>query len=153
MAIQDYFITIKDYAMKESVTNYLSSSFTEGIIALGILFIIILAVALYVYIALAWHTIARKVAHPRPWLAWIPFANISLMLQLGRFSWAWVFLILVPILGWLALLVLLIVANWRTFEDRNYQGWFSLGIIIPKIGFILYLITIGIVAWKDKSRK
>ena len=97
--------------------------------------------------------IARKLKYKREWLAWIPIANISMMLQLGGFHWAWVFLILIPILGWIALAVLVIIATWRIFEQRKYPGWFSLSMIIPQIGGILYMIIIGFVAYKDRKKK
>ncbi|MFH1787556.1 MAG: DUF5684 domain-containing protein [archaeon] len=97
-------------------------------------------------------TIARKLKYKNAWLAWIPIANIAMMLQLGGFHWAWVFLILIPIFGWLALLVMFIIATWRIFEKRKYPGWFSLFIIIPKVGGILYLIAIGFVAWQNKTK-
>ena len=75
-----------------------------------------------------------------------------MILQLGGFNWAWIFLILIPIFGWIALTVLLVIATWRIFEKRKYPGWFSLSIIIPKIGLILYLIAIGFVAWGKKKK-
>jgi hypothetical protein len=129
----------------------LAGGFLGGaIMAFGIIIAIILSLAVYVYFALAWQTIAKKLKHKYPWLAWIPFANISLILQMGGFHWAWVFLILIPIIGWLALTVLCIIATWKIFEKRKYPGWFSLSMIIPQVGGILYLIAIGFVAWKDK---
>jgi len=121
------------------------------LIALGIFMIILLILAVYVYFALAWSTIARKLKYKKHWLAWIPFANVSMILQLGGFNWAWVFLFLIPILGWIALLVLIVIATWRIFEKRKYPGWFSLSTVIPNVGGILYLVAIGFVAWKDKS--
>jgi len=123
-----------------------------ALIALGIIVVVLLVLAVYIYFALAWRTIARKLKFKRAWLAWIPFANLSMILHLGRFHWAWIFLILIPIAGWIALFVLLIIAKWRIFEKRKYPGWFSLSLIIPQVGFILYLIAIGFVAWKDKKR-
>lgn len=122
------------------------------LIVLGILAMIVVAIALYVYFALAWQTIARKLKHKNSWLAWIPFANLAMILQLGRFHWAWIFLTLIPILGWIALYVLIIIATWRVFEKRKYPGWFSLSLAIPKAGFILYLVALGFVAWKNKRR-
>lgn len=124
-----------------------------ALIAIGILFMILFLAAIYAYHALAWMTIAKKLKYKRPWLAWIPFANISVILQLGGFHWAWVFLILIPILGWIALFVLVIISSWRIFEKRKYPGWFSLSLIVPKIGGILYAITIGFVAWQDRKKK
>jgi len=122
-----------------------------GLIVLGITLAILLGIAIYVYFALAWQTTAKKLKHKHPWLAWIPIANFALILQLGGFHWAWVFLILIPILGWIALFVLGIIATWRILEKRKYPGWFSLAIIIPEVGGILYLILIGFLAWGKKK--
>lgn len=121
-----------------------------GLVAIGIIALIILLAAVYIYAAWSWYTIARKLKHKTPWLAWIPFANIALMLQLGGFHWAWVFLLLIPIAGWIALYVLVIIATWRIFSRRGYPGWFSISLAIPKVGVILYLVALGFVAWKDK---
>lgn len=122
-----------------------------GLIVLGITIAILFGIAIYVYFALAWKTIAKKLNNKKSWLAWIPIANLALILQLGGFHWAWIFLILIPILGWIALFVLIIIATWRIFEKRKYPGWFSISMIIPKVGGILYLIAIGFVAWGKKK--
>ena len=50
-------------------------------------------------------------------------------------------------------IVLLIISKWRIFEKRKYPGWFSLAIIVPKIGSLLGWIIIGFVAWKDRRKK
>lgn len=125
-------------------------------IAAFVVLAIIIGLAIYVYVALAYMTIARKLKHPYPWLAWIPFANFALILQLGGFHWAWVFLVLIPILGWIVLGVLGIISMWRIYEKRKYSGWLSLvGFlgVIPFIGWIASianLIILGFVAWKDQ---
>ncbi len=129
----------------------LAGMFVGGALAGVGIFVALLFVAIfYVYHAIAWSTIAKKLKHPYPWLAWIPFGGTALRLQLGGFHWALTFLYLVPVLGWLALFVLNIIAVWKAFERRSYPGWFSLSMIIPQVGGILYLIAIGFVAWKDK---
>jgi hypothetical protein len=122
-----------------------------ALIALGIGFLVLILLAVYIYHSWAWFTIAKKLKHKKEWVAWIPIANVALILHLGKFHWAWIFLILIPIVGWIALLVLFIIATWRVFEKRNYPGWFSLSSIIPEIGALLYLIAIGFVSWKDKG--
>ena len=114
---------------------------------------VLLFIAVYVYAAITLMTIAKKTNTKNPWLAWIPIANISLILQMGGFHWAWVFLILIPIAGWIALFVLAIISTWRIFEKRKYPGWFSLAMIIPRIGGILYLVAIGFVAFADRKKK
>ena len=112
----------------------------------------IIFVALYVLMALALQTIARREGHTRPWLAWIPFANIALIFQLGNFHWALVFLIIgsfIPFVGALfgiAILVLFIISHWRIYEKENYPGWLSILTVIP----LAYYIIISIVAWNKR---
>jgi len=119
-------------------------------------FFIILGIALYVYFALALQTIAKKLGHKYPWLAWIPFANEALILQIGEFHWALIFLILIPIFGWIAIWVLTIIALWRIFEKRKYPGALALISIAQLIPFlswiatIAYAIVFGLVAWKER---
>jgi len=117
-----------------------------------LLILLVAGLALYVYTSLSWMTIGKKLKYKKSWLAWIPIANISMMLQLGGFHWAWVFLVLLPIIGWIPLFVMLIIATWRIFEKRKYPGWFSLSMIVPKIGGILYLVILGFVSWKDRKK-
>jgi hypothetical protein len=124
-----------------------------GALTTGIIFLITLfVIALYVYHALAWQKIGKNQKYKRPWLAWIPFANVSMIFQMGNFHWAWVFLFFVPILGWLAIAVLMTIAMWRIFEKSKYPGWLSISYPLSgaaKILFIAYLVIIGLVAWKD----
>lgn len=127
--------------------------FSGVALATMVTIIAIMVVALYIYTSLAWMVIGKKVRYDKPWLAWIPFANISMILQMGGFHWAWVFLLLIPILGWIALIVLMIISMWRIYEKRNYPGWFSLAMIVPKLGGILHLVVLGFVAWKDLKKK
>ena len=123
-----------------------------ALVAIGILAFLAVILALYIYRSLAWMTIARKLKYKYPWFAWIPFLHTAMKLELGGFHWAWTFLFLIPIFGWIALFVLLIISYWRIFEKRKYPGWFSLSLIIPKIGSIFYLIIIGFVAWDDRKK-
>jgi len=124
-----------------------------ALIAVAIFLAIFLAIGLYVYFAIVWMTIAKKMKYKHPWLAWIPFANVAMILQIGGFHWAWIFLALVPIVGWIALFVLFIIANWRIFEKRKHPGWLSLSLVIPKVGGLLYMIAIGFVAWSKKKKR
>ncbi|MFC1769358.1 hypothetical protein ACFLZX_06370 [Nanoarchaeota archaeon] len=107
----------------------------------------------YVYYSLAWMVIARKMKYKSPWIVWIPFVKIAVILQLGGFHWAWVFLLFVPIFGWIALFVMGIIAKWKIYEKRKYPGWFSLAVIIPQLGPILQAIAVGFVAWADRKKK
>lgn len=117
-------------------------------ILFGILFILLFVLMFYIYFSYAWFLIAKKFKYRYPWIAWIPVANIGMILELGDFHWAWTFLILIPILGWIVLFGLLIIAHWKIFEKRKYPGWFSLSLIIHQVGMILYLIAISFLAFK-----
>lgn len=139
--------------------KFIETMFGAGVLAMIGTFIvvwIIMALAIYVYTAWAWMTIAQKLKYKNYWLAWIPIANIAMILQLGGFHWAWVFLIIVPIAGWLALVVLAIIAIWRIYEKRNYPGWLSLILalnFVPLIGWIAgiaNLVVLGLVAWENR---
>jgi len=127
-----------------------------GAVLATVFFILILIlIAIYVYFALAWYTIAKKRGHKHPWLAWIPFANVAMWLQLGGFHWAWVFLLVIPIVGWIAVGVLFIISNWIVFEKLKYPGWLALspllGLIWGGLGTLAYGIVIGIVAWEKNK--
>jgi len=119
-----------------------------------IFLMVLLLLALYVYFALAWYRIAKKRKHKKPWLAWIPIANIAMWLQMGGFHWAWIFLIIIPFAGWVAVGALFIISNWRVFEKLKYPGWLALapllGLIGGGLGTLAYGIVIGIVAWRKK---
>lgn len=143
------------------LTN-LSSEALQGMVlggALGAAFAVaailgfLIAVGVYVFTALSWQRIAKRQGYKYPWFAWIPFLNLAMVLQLGKFHWAWIFLVLIPFLGWAALFILSIIAIWRIFEKESYPGWFSLAPVIPKVGGILFLIALGFVAWKPKIVK
>ena len=118
---------------------------------------LILMLAIYVYTSYAWMTILQKTGYHTPWLAWIPIANMVPLLEEGGFNWKWIFLVLVPFVGWLAVGVMAIIGVWKIFEKRNYPGWLSLvplGSMIPLINWIASpatLIILGVVAWKDKN--
>jgi len=135
------------------VDDFFVAGAISFVIALSLILAFLILIAVYLYFAYSWVTISRKLKHKNPNLAWIPFVNLAMMLQFGGFHWAWIFLALIPILGWIALLVLLVISTWRIFDRRGYPGWFSLSLVIPKIGLVLYLVAIGFVAFKDKRGK
>lgn len=122
-------------------------------IAIGVFMILLFIAGLYIYRSFAWMAIAKKLKFDKAWLAWIPIANIAMVFHLGGIHWAWIFLIFIPILGWIALFVLFVISMWNVFVKTKHPGWYSLGIVIPEVGAILYLIAIGVVAWSGKKVK
>lgn len=123
-----------------------------ALLILGLMMAIIFFCAVYVYHALAWSKIAKKMNYKHPWLAWIPFAGSAMRLQLGGFKWGWVFFWIIPPVE----IVLLTIATWRIFEKLKHPGWLALSfplMFFPKLGLlglVVYFVMIGIIAWKKK---
>ena len=114
---------------------------------------ILIIIGLYVYMALAFSTIAKKLKYKNPWLAWIPLAQLALIPILAKKKWTWVFMFLVPIANF----VFFIIWMWKIYERRKYPGALSLiyiGQVIPLVHLaasIANLVILGIVAWNDKK--
>jgi hypothetical protein len=108
----------------------------------GFLFIfcIILLVA-YVYHALALQTIAQKTNTDNPWLAWIPIANLILMLNIAKKPIWWIILFLIPLVN-----IVFIILVWMGIaEARNKPNWWGILMIVPPVN----IIVPGYLAWSD----
>jgi hypothetical protein len=122
-----------------------------GLFAAGFGLIIgIITVVLYIYYALVWQTIAKKLKYKYYWLAWIPIAQLFLFPILAKKKWGWGFLLLIPFLN----ILLYIIWRWEIYKRLKFPEWLSLMpvlYIIPIINIfavIADLIIIGIAAWK-----
>ncbi|WP_127474076.1 DUF5684 domain-containing protein [Microbacterium sulfonylureivorans] len=78
----------------------------------GILISLIAVAALYVWTAIALSAVFRK-SGEEAWKAWVPILNTIVLLQLGGLSPWLVLLALVPVLGQLALWVVIVLACYR----------------------------------------
>jgi len=106
-----------------------------------ILFFLIFAAAVYVYFALALSTIATKTNTENPWLAWIPIANIVLMLNIAKKPIWWIILFFIPIVS----LVMAIIVWMAVAEARGKPNWWGILLIVPVVG----LAVPGYLAWAD----
>ena len=72
--------------------------------ALGVmaLFMVVIAIAVYVYFALALQTIAKKTNTENAWWGWVPILQIILMLNIAKKPIWWIILLLIPIVNFLA---------------------------------------------------
>ena len=118
-----------------------------GAIFAGFFFVFaLLGIVVYIYMAIALMTIAKKTKTPNAWLAWIPFANLYLMTQIGGVPWWTIFgvlLSLIPFLGGLAVLALMVWWWWKISEAVGKPGWIGILMIVP----IANLIVPGYLAW------
>lgn len=101
----------------------------------------------WIYTSFAYKTIAKKLQHKRPWLAWIPLAREAMVLQLGRFNWKWVFLFLPPLI--MATLLFASIFLQRFFLDfRGTSPFFMISLIISAITALAFSILNIISHWR-----
>jgi len=106
-----------------------------------LLFTLAMAMACYVYFALAVQTIADKTATPNSWLAWIPIANAFLMLSIAKKPLWWFLLFLIPLVN----IVMAVIVWMAIAEARQKPNWWGILTIVPLAG----LIVPGYLAWAD----
>ena len=102
---------------------------------------LMIGAAVYIYMALALQTIARKTNTKNDWLAWIPIANMVLLLEIARKPVWWLLLLVIP-------LVNVVISNvvWvGVAEARGKPSWWGLLMIVPGVN----LIVPGYLAWGD----
>lgn len=111
--------------------------------ALGAFFLVFLVfgLAMYVYFALALSTIATKTHTENAWLAWIPIANIVLMLNIAKKPIWWIILFFVPLVS----IVIAIIVFMAIAEARGKPSWWGILMIVPVVNFIVP----GYLAWAD----
>jgi hypothetical protein len=108
----------------------------------GFMFIfLIFCLISYVYIALALQTIAQKTNTENGWLAWIPIANIVLMLNIAKKPIWWIILFFIPLVS----LVMAIIVWMGIAEERGKPNWWGILLIVPVVG----LVVPGYLAWSD----
>jgi hypothetical protein len=106
-----------------------------------LMFFLVFALAMYVYVALALSTIAQKTNTQDGWLAWIPIANIILMLNIARKPIWWIVLCLIPLVN----IVIFIILWMGIAEARNKPSWWGVLMIVP----VVSIIVPGYLAWSD----
>jgi hypothetical protein len=110
-----------------------------GVAFMGVFFLI--AIAFYVYGALAFQTIAQKTNTENAWWAWVPILNIILVLNIAKKPLWWIILFFIPIVG----IVIAIIVMMAVAEARKKPSWWGILMIVP----VINLIVPGYLAWSD----
>ncbi|MGD0009783.1 MAG: DUF5684 domain-containing protein [Terriglobia bacterium] len=118
-----------------------SSPARTAVMGVMLLVFLVICVAFYVYIALALQTIAKKTNTENGWLAWIPVANIFLMLNIAKKPLWWFILCLIPLVN----IVIIIIVWMAIAEARGKPSWWGILMIVP----VVNLIVPGYLAWAD----
>ena len=104
-------------------------------------FFLLVVAAVYVYTALAVQTIAEKTNTENPWLAWIPIANIILLLNIAKKPIWWIVLCVIPLVN----IIIFIMVWMAVAEARGKPGWVGVLLIVPVLGALMP----GYLAWAD----
>jgi len=88
------------------------------------------SIGFYVIMAIALMTIANKTGTPNSWMAWIPIANLVLMVQIAELEMWWTLVVIVTC-GLAGIYVWMKIA-----ERRGKPSWAGLLIIVPCVGWI-----------------
>ncbi|WEK13547.1 MAG: DUF5684 domain-containing protein [Candidatus Microbacterium phytovorans] len=99
----------------------------------------VIGIALYVWMALALSAMFRKMGE-EAWKGWVPFLNQATVLAWGGFSPLLILLLLVPIVGQLAVLVLLIVSAHRINPGFGYGTSMT---VVAAFLFIVWASILG----------
>lgn len=99
----------------------------------AVVFVWLLLIVLYIYNSLCLHKIANKTNTPYGWLAWLPIANLFLMLMIAKKSFWWFLLLLIPLVNFICFLII-----WMDVaKSRNKPAWLGLLMAIPLANFII----------------
>lgn len=106
-----------------------------------LLFVVVVGLACYIYMSLALQTIATKTGTSDGWLAWIPIANVFLMLMIAKKPLWWFLLFLIPLVN----IVIAIMVWMGIAEARGKPNWWGILMIVPLVN----LAVPGYLAWAD----
>jgi len=87
----------------------------------------------YIYMAVCLQVIAKKTNTPNGWMAWIPIANIVLMIQVAQKPLWWFIFFLIPIVN----IVIAVVVFMAIAERRGKPNWVGILIIVPIVGIVI----------------
>jgi len=150
--------------LENLVLNYSASDGTGAMTALlglilgALVFFLIVAIGVYIYTSLAFMALAKKTKVKPAGIAWIPYIGPALIAsKISRMHWWPLLLILacwIPFIGMIAgivLVVYLFIWMWKTFEAVGKPGWWVLLALIPFVGWVVYLVLLGVAAWGGKK--
>jgi len=83
-----------------------------------------------VYLAICLQVLAKKTGTENGWMAWIPIANIFLMINIAKKPLWWFVLILIPIVN----IVIGVILCMAIAERRGKENWIGILVIVPVIG-------------------
>ncbi len=138
----------------EQGVPFIAESGTGEILVFGgiLLIALVIGLAVYLYVAFALMTLAKKMKIERPWLAFIPVANLYLMSKMAKMHWWPVILTVGTLFSEIsefftfALTIFAVIWMWKIFEEFKKPGWWAILMPIPFLS-IIYWVLLGMTAW------
>jgi len=97
------------------------------------LFMFAFILAVYIFQSVCLSRIAKKTNTENPWLAWIPIANVYLMVKISQKPDWWFLLFFVPLVN-----IVIGVIIWMEISKRlNKPDWIGILIIVPVANFAM----------------
>lgn len=93
----------------------------------------VVTIVLWIYMAIAFMRIAAKTQTPNGWLAWIPIANIALMLMIAKRPMWWVALLLIPFVN----IVIFIIVSMDIAKNRGKPAWIGALMVVPFVNLFI----------------
>ncbi len=94
---------------------------------------IIFWVLFYIYLAVCLQVLAKKTSTENSWMAWIPIANIFLMINIAKKPLWWFILIFIPIVN-----IVIGILLWMAIaERRGKESWIGILLIVPVVGIAI----------------
>ena len=102
--------------------------------SIGDLIGLIIGIAIYAFVSYCFQKIYQKLGEPNAWFAWIPILNNWIMYKAGAQSPWWIIGLFIPLINFVALIILLIaLINIVKKLDKN--PWLIILMIIPLVNF------------------
>jgi hypothetical protein len=108
---------------------------------------IVVSLGVYIYMAFALMTIAKRLNMENTWYAWVPILNAILLFKMGEQNPMLLFLLLIPGVGALIVGIISIIAIMNICEKRGYDKLLGLLMLVPIANFVL----LGMLAWGKKE--
>jgi hypothetical protein len=112
----------------------------------ALVFVLIFALALYVYTAYTLMKIGQRRKVKYAWLAWIPIGNLYVLVKAADKHGAWTLFYLlgiIPVVGQILIAALTVFLFYRVAEKLKFNPLFSLLVLVP----IGNLVLLGLLAW------
>lgn len=143
----NYYVMHNFSALSQNDPRVIGMSAAMGLAAVTLVMLAILFfVAVYIYKSIALQTIAKKTKTKNAWMAWLPLADIALVLNIARIDLKWLFallLIFVPEIGWQLLCAGFAVAFAEIAKRLRKEYWVGIFMIVP----VVNLYVLGYLAW------